>query len=657
MDISGGLWLCYWFPGEDRKADGRFVEMTEKVAGSHWYECTFNETTNATFNHVFINESAWSSTSQYTWASGWSTANSICEELFYKYDGWSSWDAYTADCDAKDHNYTIKSVVADASKAGRVTLTITPEKQQAPRYDIEYRQYGMGESFSWLGRCEGATTFSAAFDFKVDRKYEFSVTPYDDNYNLMAASATCMAEITGNPNIPTDLKATVGADEQTVTFEWKKVGTETAYFGIKAYDYMVGTLRMDATKITEEKYVAKFPIPVGYSWTLTAYNASGEVLASVDGPDFTTNGPDLAPSNLNVAVNGKKATLAWKAPLAASFCGYLIEDSYTGDVIASGHVSGKNGQYSVTYSLDKDTTMMFAWYVISESAGKEPISVPMFGSTFTITGSKEDPTPGKQYTLNISAEAGGSVNDAVNGKWDEGAKVTIYAYPDWMWEFDEWSDGDKNATRKLIMDKDYTLVAKFKTTATFTLTISAGEHGKVNEEVNGTYTGGEKVTIKATPDKGYKFEMWSDGDTHATREITMTENLNLKASFVTIKYYTLEVDIDPGDEAGIILFNGTEESGNSVKVQEGTTVTLKAKANSGYTFKQFEDGGTKITSSEYDVVVTSNTTVTAVFSKNSSHAIENITVDGESATKVFHEGQIYIIREGNVYTPTGMKVK
>lgn len=66
---------------------------------------------------------------------------------------------------------------------------------------------------------------------------------------------------------------------------------------------------------------------------------------------------------------------------------------------------------------------------------------------------------------------------------------------------------------------------------TFTLTIIAGTGGTVNSEVNGEYAKGAQVTITATPNADYTFVKWSDGNTQATRTITMTEDVTLSAEF------------------------------------------------------------------------------------------------------------------------------
>ena len=68
-------------------------------------------------------------------------------------------------------------------------------------------------------------------------------------------------------------------------------------------------------------------------------------------------------------------------------------------------------------------------------------------------------------------------------------------------------------------------------TVTYTLQIMADEGGTVNSSVNGTYESGEQVTVSATPDAGYVFTGWSDGNTDNPRVITMTGDISLVAFF------------------------------------------------------------------------------------------------------------------------------
>ena len=53
------------------------------------------------------------------------------------------------------------------------------------------------------------------------------------------------------------------------------------------------------------------------------------------------------------------------------------------------------------------------------------------------------------------------------------------------------------------------------------------------------------MNIKATPTSGYVFDKWSDGNTSATRTVTMDANKTLVASF---KEQTQGGSTEPGGE-------------------------------------------------------------------------------------------------------------
>lgn len=71
------------------------------------------------------------------------------------------------------------------------------------------------------------------------------------------------------------------------------------------------------------------------------------------------------------------------------------------------------------------------------------------------------------------------------------------------------------------------------TSRQYSLNISSADtsKGTVDTSVNKSYSEGSRVNIKATPASGYVFDKWSDGNTSATRTVTMNANTTLVASF------------------------------------------------------------------------------------------------------------------------------
>ena len=66
---------------------------------------------------------------------------------------------------------------------------------------------------------------------------------------------------------------------------------------------------------------------------------------------------------------------------------------------------------------------------------------------------------------------------------------------------------------------------------TLTLTASPAEGGTVSGA--GQYEAGTAASIQATANSGYTFTRWSDGDTNATRSVTVKNDLALTAEFAT----------------------------------------------------------------------------------------------------------------------------
>ena len=72
----------------------------------------------------------------------------------------------------------------------------------------------------------------------------------------------------------------------------------------------------------------------------------------------------------------------------------------------------------------------------------------------------------------------------------------------------------------------------------YTLTVTAGTGGTASG--GGTYNYGETATLKATPSAGYHFVKWSDGNTNATRTVTVTKDATYIATFEQDPYLNLD---------------------------------------------------------------------------------------------------------------------
>lgn len=66
---------------------------------------------------------------------------------------------------------------------------------------------------------------------------------------------------------------------------------------------------------------------------------------------------------------------------------------------------------------------------------------------------------------------------------------------------------------------------------TVTLTVNSNDAAMGSASGSGTYSGSQEVTLTATPNPGYTFKQWSDGNTSNPRKIYVTSNSTITATF------------------------------------------------------------------------------------------------------------------------------
>ena len=157
---------------------------------------------------------------------------------------------------------------------------------------------------------------------------------------------------------------------------------------------------------------------------------------------------------------------------------------------------------------------------------------------FVLTCAKEDSqnpnTPPsnitKQYTLTVSAGEGGSVSTP-GGTFSGGTQVSITATPSEGYRFSGWSNGSSDNPLSVTINSNTSVTANFQVIVnSYTLTVVAGEGGSVSGE-GGEYEEGTEVTITATPDEGYRFKKWSDGEFKPERVIAIESDYSIIGVF------------------------------------------------------------------------------------------------------------------------------
>jgi hypothetical protein len=165
-------------------------------------------------------------------------------------------------------------------------------------------------------------------------------------------------------------------------------------------------------------------------------------------------------------------------------------------------------------------------------------------------------------------------------------------------------------TLRTAMVKDY--VWSFTTIPQVTLSAAPLLGGKTSGA--GNFAQGSTVTVVATPNPGYVFTNWTANGTVASNStsytFTMAGNKALVANFAIVPVGMFAVNVSSSPVAGgITTGNGSYSAGSSV--------TVTATPNAGYTFKNFTENGTIVSNNaSYNFTLVNNRTLVANFTPN-----------------------------------------
>lgn len=127
-----------------------------------------------------------------------------------------------------------------------------------------------------------------------------------------------------------------------------------------------------------------------------------------------------------------------------------------------------------------------------------------------------------------------------------------------------------------------------------------------------SYLHGQTCTVTATANSGYTFVNWTENGTQVSTNpnytFTVTGNRNLVANF-QIQQHTISVTPNPS-------YGGSVSGGGTFNY--GQSCTVNALANSGYTFVNWTENGTQVsTNANYTFIVSGNKNLVANFTSQS----------------------------------------
>jgi len=215
------------------------------------------------------------------------------------------------------------------------------------------------------------------------------------------------------------------------------------------------------------------------------------------------------------------------------------------------------------------------------------------------------------FTVNLSSLpiAGGTTNGS--GQFSANATVTVAALPNPGYVFVNWTEGETIASTsssyQFVLTANRTLVANYSLVLEnqFAVILSANPAAGGSTNGSGSFDADENVIVTASPNNGYVFVNWTEGETIASTSssytFAITANTNLVANFEVA--YTLNVTAQHGS---------VSQDPEQLTYSNGDIVTLTPTAYAGYKFISW-DGDASGSNNPLTVIMNSNKNITALF--------------------------------------------
>ena len=315
-----------------------------------------------------------------------------------------------------------------------------------------------------------------------------------------------------------------------------------------------------------------------------------------------------------------------------------------------------------------------------------------------------------QYTLTVLSANDEQGTAAGGGTADYNTTVEISATAKTGYHFVQWSDGNKENPRNILVSQDATYTAQFAANQ-YTITVATANAEQGTAAGGGTADYNTTVEISATAKTGYHFVQWSDGNQSNPRTVTVTGDATYTAQFAANQYtitvatanaeqgtaagggtadYNTTVEISATAKTGYHFVQWSDGNADNPRtivvtkdetytaqfapnqytltvlsddVEQGTVtgsttadylteITITATPAAGYKFVQWSDGNTE---NPRIVTLTEDTTITALFRKDEQTGLEN-TTDAPVVEKFVRNNQVLIRRNGRLYTVTGQEI-
>jgi uncharacterized repeat protein (TIGR02543 family) len=465
----------------------------------------------------------------------------------------------------------------------------------------------VNDGYTFAGWYEGTTRVSTALEYTItvtsNKTFIAKFTP--NSYNV-TVNAQTGGSVTGGGSYKHNTTATVTATVNTgyVFGGWYNGNTKVSD-ALKYTFTVTGAVTLEA-RFTANKYNLVVNAQAGGSATGSgsfSHNSNVTVTAT---PSSGYAFAGWYKDNAKVSdVLQYTFTITENTTLEARFS--INKFTIIVNALEGGSATG-GGSYNYGTNLTIKATVNAGYTFAGWYKGNSKVSDAL-SYTFSVS---EAATYEARFTINkyniiVNTAGGGTVSGA--GIYAYNSNVTVKATPSANYTFVGWYEGttqvSNSASYTFKVLKETTLEAKFVVNK-YTITLSG---------VNGTQTGGgsfeygTNATVKATPSANYTFIGWYEGSTQISTSNPYTFKVE-KDRIIEAKYQIAKRVLTLSSPTG-----GTSSGAGSF--DHGSNVTVKATANTGYTFEGWYNGSTKVSSNaNYTFTITSNTALTAKFTLN-----------------------------------------
>ena len=202
-----------------------------------------------------------------------------------------------------------------------------------------------------------------------------------------------------------------------------------------------------------------------------------------------------------------------------------------------------------------------------------------------------------------------------SGLYNKGGTYSFSATPNYGYHFTQWSDGNTDNPRTIVLTQDTTFIAEFAPNPIITY-IFDSEMGTIQgPKTTATGVAAENITFEAISKYGYHFVKWNDSVTDNPRTIWLSQDTTFIAEFAKNKY---TISTQSANQTW-----GTTAGDTTALYMD--QVEISSISNYGYHFVRWDDNNT---SNPRTVSVTEDKTFTATFAKN----VYSITKNAEHGT-------------------------